>query len=104
MGHRKSVTGAERHVSRRAVIAAGAGVASTAAYGQLASGQHSGHGQQDATPVGATAAPHCNAIGDRGVEGHDLRQPEIRESVDGVLETTLHASFTETIVNGQPKV
>ncbi len=104
MGHRTSVTGAERHVSRRAVIAAGAGLATTAAFGQLASGQHSGHGSQEATPAGATPAPHYNATGDLGVEGQELRQPEIRESVDGVLETTLHASFTETIVNGQPKV
>src|SRR5690606_41700513 len=98
MGHRTSVTGAERHVSRRAVIAAGAGLASTAAFRPLASGQHSGHGAQEATPAGATPAPHYNATGDLGGEGQELRQPEVRDSADGALVTMTHAVFTDQLV------
>lgn len=85
-------------VSRRAVIAGGVGLASSIAIGRGAVAQHGDHAALDATPT-----VDYGTTGDLGVEGQDLIQPEVRESVDGMLETTLHASFTRTMVNGQPK-
>lgn len=88
-------------VSRRALVSSGVGVASALAVSR-AGAQHAGH-DMSATPM-ATPQMEYVATGDLGVEGQDLVQPEIRASVNGVLETTLHASITRTLVNGQPKV
>lgn len=85
-------------ISRRSVISTGLGMSSAIALGNVATAQHTEH-TAEATPVSM-----FNATGDLGVEGQDLVEPEVRSSVGGVLETTLHARFTETIVNGQPKV
>lgn len=71
-------------VSRRSLIAGSLGFASGLALAQHVSAQHADHGVAIATP----ALAH-DATGDLGVEGQDLIQPEIRASIDGVLETTL---------------
>lgn len=78
-------------------------MASTIALGRVAGAQHNGHGHDDVTTADATPETQFNATGDLGVPGQELIQPEVRESVNGVLETTLHAKFSETFVNGQPK-
>lgn len=86
-------------VSRRSMITSGMGLAAALAAGGSVNAQHAGHATPAATPM-----MDYDATGDLGVEGQDLVQPEVRSSVDGVLETTLHASITRTLVNGQPKI
>lgn len=91
-------------VSRRSVLATGVGLATGLALAQT-SAQHHGHGTPDASPVAEPSpTPQLRGTRDVGGTGQDLIQPEVRESVDGVLETTLHASWTQVPVNGQTKV
>lgn len=104
--HQRQIEGRHPAMTRRAVIAAGVGLASGASMSRAAA-QHHAHGTAEASPVidsDATATPMPTGTGDLGVTGQVLTQPEVRESVDGVLDTTLHAAFTRTTVNGQAKV
>jgi FtsP/CotA-like multicopper oxidase with cupredoxin domain len=75
------------------------------------SGQHA-HGTPEAVP-GTAGTPDTQShferdttgsTGDPGAERQDLTEPEVRASVDGVLETSLTAAFGPVMVNGQPKV
>jgi len=99
-------------VSRRLLLGTGAGLASAIALGRSVSAQHD-HGTPGATPDESEPTPDTRddrllddtgATGDPGREGEDLEEPEVRASVDGVLETSLTAAFGPTFVNGQPKV
>ena len=99
-------------VSRRKLLMSSAGITSAIALGHTASAQHD-HGAHDATPV-ATDHDHdtqsqqrrdaTGATRDLGAPGQDLVEPEVRESVDGVLDTSLTATFGPVLVNGQPKI
>src|SRR5690554_1016793 len=96
--------GTQRAFSRRSVIATGAGLAGVVASNRVGA-QHHSHGTAEASPVAELLpTPQLRGTRDVGGTGEDLVQPEIRESVDGVLETTLHASWMQVPVNGQTKV
>jgi len=85
--------------SRRAVLAAGTGLASALAIGatSLVLGQERPH---DATPVAVDrGTPVADPAGE--ATGPDLVEPEVRASVDGVLETSLTAAFGPVTINGQ---
>jgi len=82
-----------RRLTRRLALArAAAGGAALATMSAAGLGLKTA-GAQDATP--SMAAPAF-------VEGADLTEPEVRSSVNGVLETTMTAKLGPTTVAGQP--
>ncbi|HWV22617.1 MAG TPA: multicopper oxidase family protein [Thermomicrobiales bacterium] len=100
-------------VTRRRVLTAGAAAAVIGAvrFGGAAA-QHDHHATPttgvDVTPTPDTrnilTLDETGSTGDPGPEGQDLIEPEVREAVNGLLETSLTAAFGATTVNGQPKV
>jgi FtsP/CotA-like multicopper oxidase with cupredoxin domain len=87
-----------RTASRRSVLAAGAGIASALALGGRAAGQADHDHGDGATPA---ATPQGSSVATPRALGPDLVEPEVRASVDGLLDTSLTAAFGPVMVNGQ---
>ncbi len=116
-----SATSPTSRLSRRTVLAGGAALGII----PVAGWQLSARARQEATPEGSpqvpghdpagtthdhmatpTAGPAQTPIADPlaygFVQGADLIEPEVRQSTDGLLETTLTASMGPTTVAGMP--
>lgn len=92
--------------SRRRLVIGGAGFFASAAFAryinQAAAQQSTPHAHGSATPEesGATPEPTPPPPPFVGVAGQPLVEPEVRRSVDGVLETTLEAKVGTVTVAG----
>ncbi|HVL24588.1 MAG TPA: multicopper oxidase family protein [Thermomicrobiales bacterium] len=94
--------------SRRTLLGASAALASALVAGRVVAHEGHDHGATPAADHGdhaaAPAATPTPAAVDASAFGPDLVEPEVRATVDGVLETSLTAAFGPVMVNGEKMV
>lgn len=100
--------GHHRFTRRSVLVRAATGGAAMATMSAVGLGMRSADAQE-ATPsthshgaTSSTAEATPAVMTPTFVEGEDLREPEVRESVDGILDTTLTARLGPATVGGQP--
>lgn len=86
-------------ISRRTLLASGGALAAASVAGEAFAQHHGHHGHDN---VIAPERPIARAVSQ--AMGDPIRFPEVRRSVDGVLETTLRLAYGPTTIDGEHAV